>query len=191
MRWGREAAITIQCRLLCYGKTCSWTHVVWNVLYLCCLMLHMYTYYRVLCGVSSPRGERGTARRVVSADNAWAYLKPSPLSFTLHTFLFYYFAVNCVCITCYRIDLLLACNYVLFKLSLKFDILAQQLLTACFIKFCSKCGVDRTLRVELFELSSTNVYLDIFMAIVPLFVRMEICVADRTSAWDFGHLSAY
>lgn len=34
----------------------------------------------------------------------------------------------------------------------------------------------------LFELPSTNVYLDIFMAIVPLFVRMEICVADRTSA---------
>lgn len=27
--------------------------------------------------------------RVVSADNAWAFLKASPLSFTLHTFLFY------------------------------------------------------------------------------------------------------
>lgn len=52
MRRGREAAITIQCCLLCYGKTCSWTHVVWksrlfvqfNVTY-----VHILSYARLGC----------------------------------------------------------------------------------------------------------------------------------------------
>lgn len=45
MRRGRSAAITIQCRLLCYGKTCSWTHVVWK----CRLFLQFnVTYVHIL-----------------------------------------------------------------------------------------------------------------------------------------------
>lgn len=61
MRRGREAAITIQCRLLCYGKTCSWTHVVWKPL----LFLQFnVTYVHIL----SPA--RLSARRCARASTA-------------------------------------------------------------------------------------------------------------------------
>lgn len=77
MRRGREAAITIQCRLLCYGKTCSWTHVVWKSR----LFLQFnVTYVHILSGARrgcqqarcarAPRMDTAHTPRVVNADNA-------------------------------------------------------------------------------------------------------------------------
>lgn len=78
MRRGREAAITIQCRLLCYGKTCSWTHVVWK-----CLLFVQFnvTYVHILSvrgGQLSSRPPQRPRRalKIVSADNATACSTP-------------------------------------------------------------------------------------------------------------------